>query len=253
MRLWKIKMTNKIKNILRKIKTLLLMIEGAFTSKRNLKSSPEFSCTKSTKRCFYHRSSPNYRYEYFSKNTPICCATHLYSLLKDVTDVMHSNRLEYFVSFGTLLGAMRHQGMIPWDTDVDLVVPLKKKDETLTTLQNILGDKYVIKEVKEECIVGHAIRIYLSEINTLHVDLFFYIEEDNNIIFGYDRKFLKEEVFPLSFVSYYDLSLYAPKNKDQQLQKFYGKDYMKFAYRQWAWNKKKFRIIDFSPAEIKLS
>jgi len=245
-------MKNMVKSILRKIKTLLLMLEGSLIAKKNLKKYPEFACTKSTKRCFYHRSSPNYRYEYFSKNTPICCAAHLYVLLKDITEVMHSNKLRYFISFGTLLGAVRHKGMIPWDTDVDLVIPLKEKDKILAAFQNTLGDKYLIKEVKEDCIVGKAIRVYLSQINTLHVDLFFYIEEDENIIFGYDRKFLKEEVFPLSYVSYYDLSLYAPKNKDQQLQKFYGKDYMKFAYRQWAWNKKKFQITDFSAAHIKL-
>ena len=246
-------MKNMVKNILRKVKTLLLMLEGSLRVRKNLKNYPEFVCTKSTKRCSYHSLSPNYRYEYFSKNTPTCCATHLYVLLKDITEVMHSNNLEYFISFGTLLGAVRHQGMIPWDTDVDLVIPLKEKDKILAAFQNILGDKYLIKEVKEDCIVGQAIRVYLSQINTLHVDLFFYIEEDENIIFGYDRKFLKKEVFPLSCVSYYDLSLYAPKNKDKQLQKFYGKDYMKFAYRQWAWNKRKFQITDFSVANIKLS
>ena len=239
-----------IKNILRKIKILSLMLEASLITKNNFRKDSEFTCTKFTSRCFYHKLSPHYRYEYFGTNTPMCCATHLYTLLKDVSEVMHNNNLEYFISFGTLLGAIRHQGMIPWDTDVDLVIPLKKKNKILLTLQEALGDKYWIKEVKEDCIVGYAIRVYLSQVNTLHIDLFFYIEDDDNIIFGHNRKFLKEEVFPLTKVSYYDLSLYAPKNKEIQLKTFYGEDYKQFAYRQWAWNKSKFKILDFSPANI---
>ena len=52
----------------------------------------------------------------------------LYDVLADVVRVLESNALPYSVMCGTLLGAVRHQGFIPWDDDVDLVLPRESYD-----------------------------------------------------------------------------------------------------------------------------
>ena len=47
-------------------------------------------------------------------------------MLKDFMKLCDDNNIEYFAISGTAIGAVRHQGFIPWDDDID--VALLRKD-----------------------------------------------------------------------------------------------------------------------------
>ena len=46
----------------------------------------------------------------------------LYELLYVLDDFCKDNNIKYFLGYGTLLGAIRHQGIIPWDDDADVMM-----------------------------------------------------------------------------------------------------------------------------------
>ena len=48
---------------------------------------------------------------------------HLINVLRYVTDFCDNNGIRYCVAYGTMLGAVRHKGIIPWDDDADIFVP----------------------------------------------------------------------------------------------------------------------------------
>lgn len=49
--------------------------------------------------------------------------TILLDIFKDVKSFIDANNLKYSLYYGTLLGAIRHKGYIPWDVDMDLIMP----------------------------------------------------------------------------------------------------------------------------------
>ena len=54
------------------------------------------------------------------------------------------HNLMYCMIYGTLLGAVRHQGFIPWDNDVDIGMPRDDFEAFLSSAVNNLGDNYGI-------------------------------------------------------------------------------------------------------------
>lgn len=46
-----------------------------------------------------------------------------FELLSFLADLCEEHELRYYLAYGTLLGAVRHGGFIPWDDDIDVVMP----------------------------------------------------------------------------------------------------------------------------------
>lgn len=60
----------------------------------------------------------------------------LMNILSHIDHVCRSNKIEYSVSGGTLLGAVRHQGFIPWDDDIDVMLTRSNYEKLLNILKD---------------------------------------------------------------------------------------------------------------------
>lgn len=58
----------------------------------------------------------------------------------EILKVFHAfcaeNNIRYFLAYGTLLGAIRYKGFIPWDDDIDVLVPREDYDRLVTLFQD---------------------------------------------------------------------------------------------------------------------
>ena len=68
----------------------------------------------------------------------------LFDMLKQVDSICHAERLRYFLSGGTLLGAIRHKGFIPWDDDIDLMMPRPDYEIFLKRAEKRLPKRYIL-------------------------------------------------------------------------------------------------------------
>lgn len=97
-------------------------------------------------------------------------------ILKAIHNVCEAEGINYQLAYGSLLGAIRDGGQIPWDYDIDIFVLGEERDRLISALKNGLSDEYFIDslEINKDC--GHVIsRVTLKGFDSrfLHVDIFY--------------------------------------------------------------------------------
>ena len=103
-------------------------------------------------------------------------ASHINYGLKVIDELFNKNDIYYTIAYGTLLGAVRHWGMIPWDDDADINV-LKKDFNKIVSLKDEFKKRGLILEVEWK-----LIKIYFNEEKFPFIDIFINDVEDGKII-----------------------------------------------------------------------
>lgn len=164
-------------------------------------------------------------------------ATHfllLNKLLTDVIKVINGADKMYWIDGGTLLGAVRHKGQIPWDDDVDIGVKEEDYQYIMRLLKKKLHDKYKFEAyhnlfkvfVPGKWVVVDDNRL----IGTPTLDIFPWKENYENktydIVYPHnelwpDCKHQKSDMFPLKKYEFNKKMVYGPQNPFPYLNKMY--------------------------------
>ena len=74
---------------------------------------------------------------------------HILDIFKEFKSVCEKYNLRYFAIGGTCIGAVRHQGFIPWDDDLDVAMPYEDYEQFRKIAKTELKSKYKIQDYNE--------------------------------------------------------------------------------------------------------
>lgn len=96
-------------------------------------------------------------------------------MLVEFTAICKRHDIRYTLAYGSAIGAIRHRDMIPWDHDVDVMVPMEDMSKLKDVLNGELSDRFRLSEpLSDNCLSEFLFRISLKNtVSTyIHLDVF---------------------------------------------------------------------------------
>jgi len=163
----------------------------------------------------------------------------------EIKDILDSLKIKFYLSDGTLLGAIRHVGgFVPWDHDVDLRI--LAEDQGSHICEEFKKKGFICKP---QIIYENLISEYLVKKQGIHTDIALnhhYPPEDMNISLS-GKPTIQSAVHPARwcredcFVDFLETSVRVPNPPEEALRYIYGEDW-KIPIKDKSWFRDRKRI-----------
>jgi len=161
-------------------------------------------------------------------------------MFQEFDRICRKHNLKYWCIGGTLIGAVRHKGWIPWDGDIDVGMIESDYKKLQTIIQPELPeglwfqDKTVDEHYKSD--IGKV--RYLESIykdykdhswhNGLQIDIFIYNENENDNKITRYGKDIPYKIHPLKEVYFENIKVYIPFEHEKYLTHHFGEKFMEY-------------------------
>jgi lipopolysaccharide cholinephosphotransferase len=112
---------------------------------------------------------------------------HQFAIAAEIRRICHENDIKFFIIAGTLLGAVRHQGFIPWDDDMDIGMLRSEYEKFLACAAEQLPEQFVLQTWHHDAGFGLPMA-KVRQVNTRLVE--------RNSINARDQKGIFVDIFP---------------------------------------------------------
>ena len=171
-------------------------------------------------------------------------------MLIEFDAICKKHQLQYWLDSGTLLGAVRHQGFIPWDDDIDVSMPIEDYNKFLKIANSELSSEIFFQTSQtDKCFKFEYIKLRSNKARIVE-----FHEKDKQINY-HQGVFI--DIFPMLAIEntaenkvFYDntlkairdvssISLHTPDGKDDPLQRADLITALKHKHKGWKINKSK--------------
>ena len=117
------------------------------------------------------------------------CQLKQLSILEDIDRICRKHGIDYWLDGGTLLGAVRHGGFIPWDDDIDIAMRKDDLKRFASIAPSELRDGLVLQLAQN----GRNSKLAVSKVRDLNS---FYVEYSDTFSADYDKG-VYVDIFPM--------------------------------------------------------
>ncbi|CAF3447468.1 unnamed protein product [Rotaria sp. Silwood2] len=156
----------------------------------------------------------------YRRLTP-CEHTLVMRLLMIIERICRKHKITFMLIYGSLLGSYRHHDIIPWDDDIDLIIPIEEHIRfinIINTINETLVKHYVLSNKKKQ---PKYYKVFFKSTpsagdyswNFPFIDVFFYEKNETHLweISDPDNIIKLEYIFPLVMRPFGELWLPAPR------------------------------------------
>ena len=123
------------------------------------------------------------------KNNIKVLQTEELKVMKIIKEICEKENIRYFMIGGTLLGAIRHSGFIPWDDDVDLAMPRKDYERFLEVSNKYLPSNIFVQNFRTD----DKYRYYITRVLNKNI----LVEEKRFIGVDTPQAYASVDIFPI--------------------------------------------------------